>query len=116
MAFVVRVPYENRKWFIYRESNNTMNLYLDKDSTKKAEINWASWLGTDGIASVTWQVENNSGLVTIANDSVAGTTATVYVTGTTYDSEINIKATMTTDAAIPEIDSRSIWVRTNRTY
>ena len=95
-----------------------MSLYLDEDSTKKVVIDWAQWLqNDDSIASVTWETENNTNLITIANKSNTSTTATAYLTGTDYQAgPINVKCIMITDNAIPEKDSRSILVKTVRTY
>jgi len=87
-------------------------LYLDENNNKKkVQIDWAGWLKDgDTISSVSWKTENNTNVISISDTSETSTVATAFITATVYDTELHVKATMTTDNAIPEVDSRSILV------
>jgi hypothetical protein len=114
----LHVPFEKRTWYVHRGTFDDMNLYLNEGNTKRVVIDWSRWL-TSGVSvsSVAWE-SDPEGYVTIANTSNNSTSATAYITADSdiLDIGLDVKATMITDAAIPEIDSRSIQVKILRTY
>lgn len=108
----VFVNYQDDVLHVIRGVEKTMALYVDTEGKKRASINYSLWLPSGvEIATSTWSVEDNTNLVTLADDSDDGTTAEVYVTATTRDTEIWIKNKIITDADIPETISNSILVK-----
>jgi hypothetical protein len=91
-------------------------IYKDEKSTakKKAKVDWTDWLASgSAIASSTWEEE--SGTLSLSDQSAGTAITTAYFTGGTYDSEFWLKNTITTDDTVPLIESRSILVKIVRT-
>ena len=108
----VFVNYQDDVLHVIRGVEKTMTLYVDEDGKKRASINYSLWLPSGvSIATSSWSIQNNTNLVTLADDSNDGTTAEVYVSSSVRDTEIWIKNTMITDAAIPETIHNSILVK-----
>ena len=108
----VFVNYQDDVLHVIRGVEKTMTLYVDEDGKKRASINYSLWLPENvSIASSNWSIQNNTNLVTLADDSNDGISAEVYVSSSTRNTEIWIKNTMITDAAIPETIHNSILVK-----
>jgi hypothetical protein len=102
--------------YVYRGIARKLHVYVDKDSKKKATIDFTNWLDGDNIASITYEVEDSSTVVQVTDTSETTKIATLYLACTDYNSTpIHVKAKMVTDAAIPETCSRSIVVHRVRT-
>ena len=56
-------------------------------------INWATWLGTDTIATSSWTVTAG---ITKVSDSKTTTTTTIFVSGGTAGSNYDLTCTITT--------------------
>ena len=108
----VFVNYQDDVLHVIRGVEKTMTLYVDEDGKKRASINYSLWLPSGvAIASSSWSIQNNTNLITLADDSNDGTSAEVYVSSSVRDTEIWIKNTMITDADIPETIHNSILVK-----
>ena len=108
----VFVNYQDDVLHVIRGVEKTMTLYVDEDGKKRASINYSLWLPSGvSIATSSWSIQNNTNLITLADDSNDGTTAEVYVSSSTRNTEIWIKNTMITDADIPETIHNSILVK-----
>lgn len=69
-------------------------------------FNWSQWLpGGSTIASVIWTIP--AGITQIAS-SFTNTTATVWVSGGTVGTTYTVTCRITTNAATPLIDERSV--------
>ena len=108
----VFVNYQDDVLHVIRGVEKTMTLYVDEDGKKRASINYSLWLPENvSIASSSWSIQNNTNLITLADDSNDGISAEVYVSSSTRNTEIWIKNTMITDADIPETIHNSILVK-----
>ena len=64
-------------------------------------FNWATWLGTDTIASSSWAVED-TGDITIDSHSNDTTTTAVWLTGGTLGTRYEVTNTIVTAAGATE--------------
>lgn len=83
----------------------------DPDDTIKMVWDWSDWLGSATIASVAYDLSSG---ISQANSSNTNTTNTNYISGGVLDGEYFVKATITTDDAVPRIESRTQMVRVVR--
>jgi len=112
-AGTVFVNYEDDVLHVIRGVEKTMTIYVDEDGKKRASINYSLWLPSGvSVDTSTWTVENNdTSMITLADDASDGVSTEVYVTASTRDRETWIKNTIVTDATIPETISNSILVK-----
>lgn len=83
----------------------------DPDDTMKLVWDWSDWLGSATIASVAYDLSSG---ISQANSSNTNTTNTNYISSGVEDGEYFVKATITTNDAVPRIESRSFKVRVVR--
>ena len=101
--------------YAYRGIYRRKHINLDKDAKIQVNADLTSWLGTDNIASATWEVEDSSSAITVSNTSETTKVATAYLSCTDYGQSMFVKVSCVTDAAIPETCSRSFIVHRART-
>ena len=110
------VNYEDTTLHVTRGRYEIKTIYVDKDATKRISADWSDWLNGSSIASVVWEVENNSNIITLSDASNNSTVCVNYVAASVYDQEIFVKCTITTDDSPVEVEPRSFLVKTVRTF
>ena len=92
-------------------------IYIDKDAKTKVTIDYTNYLDGDGIASMSYEVEDSSTVVQVTDTSEVSPIATLYLACTDYGTTpIQVKANMVTDnATVAETCSRSFTVHRART-
>lgn len=78
----------------------------DPDAILDYQINWATWLSTDTIGTSTWTVPTG---ITKVSDTNTTTTATIWLSGGTADTDYRLVNRITT--ANGRTEERSIWVK-----
>lgn len=86
-------------------------VHKDPDDTIKLVWDFSDWLGTATIASKTFTLD---GGISQSDSSNTNTTCTNYISSGILDGEYYVKCTITTNDAIPRIESRSFQVRVVR--
>src|SRR5512139_410875 len=84
----------------------------DPDAVKDFQINWATWLGTDTIATSTWTVPTG---ITKASDTSTTTTATIWLSGGTNLTDYELTNKITTASGRTEEETITIKVRQSTT-
>ena len=77
----------------------------DPDAIKDYEIDWATWLGTDTIATATWTVATG---ITKTTDSKTTTAATAWLSGGTAGADYSVACKITTAGG--RTDERTITI------
>lgn len=80
----------------------------DPDAVLDYQIDWATWLGTDTIATSTWVVPTG---LTKGSDTKTATTATVWLSGGTVGQRYSVTNRITTAGGRTEDGSFDIVVR-----
>lgn len=78
----------------------------DPDAILDYQINWAIWLSTDTIGTSTWTVPTG---ITKVTDTSTTTTATIWLSGGTADTDYRLVNKITT--ANGRTEERSIWIK-----
>lgn len=78
----------------------------DPDAVLDYQINWATWLDTDTISASTWTVPTG---ITKASDTRTTTTATIWLSGGTADTDYRLVNKIVTAGGRTE--ERSIWIK-----
>ena len=117
-ANTVFVNYQDDVLHVIRGVERTMTIYCDAGATKRISVDYSLWLPADTVISEsTWNVENSSNRVTLANAGSDDTAAEVYVTAAdgTRDQETWVRNKMVTDSSPSETIYRSILIKCLRT-
>ena len=103
--------------FAFRGIYRKKHIYIDYDAKTKIQADFTNYLDGDLIDSVTWAVQDSNADVQISDESfTAAGIATAYIAATDYTSQrIHVKVSITSDASVPEICSRSFVVHRVRT-
>jgi hypothetical protein len=78
----------------------------DPDAILDYQINWATWLSTDTIGTSAWTVPTG---ITKVSDTNTTTTATIWLSGGTADTDYRLVNRITT--ANGRTEERSIWIK-----
>ena len=78
----------------------------DPDAILDYQINWATWLSTDTIATSTWTVATG---ITKVTDTKTTTATTIWLSGGTADTDYRLVNKITT--ANGRTEERSIWIK-----
>lgn len=101
--------------YAYRGIYKKKHVYIDKDGKIAIHMDGTNWLDGDTFTTATWKIEDSSTAITVSDTSLATPIATAYITCTDYGESVNLKVSATSDAAVPEICSRSFTVHRVRT-
>ena len=77
----------------------------DPDAILDYQIDWATWLGTDTIATTTWKVTTG---ITKVSDTKTTTTATIWLSGGTANTDYTAACKITTAGG--RADERTITI------
>ena len=79
----------------------------DSNAILDYQINWATWLGTDTIASASWFTASG---ITMTASSFTTTTATIWLSGGTVGLTYDCTNRIITAGATPRTDERTITI------
>lgn len=84
----------------------------DPDAILDYQINWATWLGTDTIATTAWTLApTGTGALTKTTDTKTTTTATIWLSGGTANTDYTAACKITTAGGRTDERTLTIYVR-----
>lgn len=87
----------------------TFRVIKDPDAVLDYSVDWSSWLGSDEIATSTWEITGTDSDLTVTTDSKTTTATTVWLSGGTLGVIYSVVNRITTDGG--RTDDRTIAVQ-----